>query len=55
MSRRSDMPNVIERVDIVADYEVMSGDPCIEGTRIAAQTIAINLKTGHEFERILEV
>jgi len=48
------VPNVIARVKIVADAEVMSGDPCIEGTRIAAETIVMNLKAGHSFERILD-
>ena len=47
------MPSVMERVKIVADDEVMSGDPCIEGTRIAAETIVMNLKAGHSFGRIL--
>jgi uncharacterized protein (DUF433 family) len=48
------MPVVIERVKVVSDENVMSGDPCIEGTRIPAETIIINLKAGHPIESILE-
>lgn len=42
----------MHRVEVVADPNVMSGDPCIEGTRIPAETIILNLKSGHPIERI---
>jgi uncharacterized protein (DUF433 family) len=48
------MPNVLERVKIVSDDDVMSGDLCIEGTRIPVETIIMNLKAGHSFERIID-
>ncbi len=48
------MPHVMERVKVVSDAEVLRGDPCIEGMRIPAETIILNLKAGHSFERILE-
>jgi uncharacterized protein (DUF433 family) len=31
------MVNVLDRVKVVSDEEVMSGDPCIEGTRIPVE------------------
>jgi uncharacterized protein (DUF433 family) len=48
------MVNVLDRVKVVSDEEVMSGDPCIEGTRIPVETILLNLKAGHSLKRIFE-
>lgn len=41
-----------ERVEITTDEDVMSGDPCVAGTRICVETIIVNLKAGHTFEDI---
>jgi len=48
------MDHVIERLKVVSEDDVMSGDPCIEGTRIPAEKIILNLKAGHSLERILD-
>jgi uncharacterized protein (DUF433 family) len=48
------MVNVLDRVKVVSDEEVMSGDPCIEGTRIPVETILLNLRAGHSLDRIFE-
>ena len=48
------MPIVTERVKVISDPEIMSGDPCVEGTRIPAEKIILNLKAGHSLERILD-
>ncbi|MGU3559783.1 DUF433 domain-containing protein [Methylobacterium radiotolerans] len=42
-----------ERVEIVSDENIMSGDPCVAGTRIPAETIVANLKAGHPIDEIL--
>jgi uncharacterized protein (DUF433 family) len=46
------MDHVVEHVKVVSDDEIMSGDPCIQGTRIPAETVILNLKAGHSLERI---
>ena len=46
------MGHVVDRVNVVVDPEVMSGDPCIEGTRIPVETVVLNLKAGHPVESI---
>jgi len=48
------MVNGLDRVNVVSDEEVMSGDPCIAGTRIPVETVVLNLRAGHSFERIFE-
>jgi len=48
------MSPILERVKVVSAANVMSGDPCIEGARIPAETIIINLRAGHPLESILE-
>jgi len=48
------MPIVTERVKVISDPEIMSGDPCVEGTRIPAESIILNLKAGYPLERILK-
>ena len=48
------MDRVLERVKIVSDPDVMGGEPCIQGTRIPAEKIIINLKAGFSVEEILE-
>jgi uncharacterized protein (DUF433 family) len=45
---------VLDRVKVVSDEEVMSGDPCIEGTRIPVETVLLNLRAGHSLDRIFE-
>ncbi len=40
------------RVEVVIDPYVMSGDPCISGTRILGETIVANLKAGYPIDRI---
>ena len=42
----------MSRVAVVSDPEVMSGDPCISGTRILAETIVSNLRAGYPIDRI---
>lgn len=42
------------RVEITTDENVMSGDPCVSGTRIPVETVIANLKAGHTLEKILE-
>ncbi len=42
------------RVEVVVHPEVMSGDPCIFGTRVAAETIIINLRAGYSIDSIYE-
>jgi len=44
----------MSRVEIVSDPNVMSGDPCIWGTRIPAETVIVNLRAGHTLEAILD-
>jgi uncharacterized protein (DUF433 family) len=44
----------MNRVEIVSDPDVMSGDPCIEGTRIPVETIIINLRHGYPIDRIFD-
>ena len=44
----------MSRVEVVSNPNVMSGDPCIQGTRIPAETVIINLRAGHSLERILD-
>lgn len=39
-------------VKVVCDPEVMSGDPCIEGTRVLAETVVINVRAGYSPEQI---
>jgi uncharacterized protein (DUF433 family) len=46
------MVDVIDRVRIVVDGEVMGGEPCVEGTRIPVETIIVNLRAGHSLSRI---
>lgn len=46
------MERVLERVEVVRDPDVMSGDPCIAGTRIPVETVILNLKAGHSLDRI---
>lgn len=41
-----------ERVEIVADEDVMSGDSCVAGTRIPVETVIVNLKAGHTIDEI---
>ena len=48
------MPIVTERVKVISDPEIMSGDPCVEGTLIPAESIILNLKAGYPLERILK-
>ena len=48
------MVNVLDRVKVVLDEEVMSGDPCIEGTRIPVETVLLNLRAGHALDRIFD-
>jgi uncharacterized protein (DUF433 family) len=48
------MVNVLDRVKVVSDEEVMSGEPCIEGTRIPVETVLLNLRAGHSLDRIFE-
>jgi uncharacterized protein (DUF433 family) len=43
----------VKRVQIETDPDVMSGSPCIEGTRVLAESIIINLRAGNTVERIL--
>jgi uncharacterized protein (DUF433 family) len=43
----------MKRVEVVSDPEVMSGVPCIQGTRIAVETVILNLQSGYPPERIL--
>ncbi len=40
------MDHVIEGLRNVSEDDVMSGSPCIEGTRIPAEKIILNLKAG---------
>jgi uncharacterized protein (DUF433 family) len=42
----------MSRVEVVVDPEIMSGDPCISGTRILAETIVANLRAGYPIDRI---
>ena len=42
----------MSRVEVISDPEVMSGGPCISGTRILAETIVANLPAGYPIERI---
>ncbi len=42
-----------KRIEITMDEDVMSGDPCVAGTRICVETIIANLQAGHTFDRIL--
>ena len=42
----------MNQVQIVVDPDVMSGSPCIEGTRILAETIIVNLRAGKTVDRI---
>jgi uncharacterized protein (DUF433 family) len=44
----------MSRVEVVADPEVMSGDPCISGTRVLAETIVVNLRAGYPIDRIFQ-
>nr|WP_294553260.1 DUF433 domain-containing protein [uncultured Rhodopila sp.] len=44
----------MSRVEVVLDPEVMSGDPCIAGTRIPAETIIANLRAGYPIDRIFK-
>nr|WP_294552942.1 DUF433 domain-containing protein [uncultured Rhodopila sp.] len=44
----------MSRVEVVADPEVMTGDPCIFGTRILAETIVANLRAGYPIDRIFQ-
>jgi uncharacterized protein (DUF433 family) len=37
----------MSRVEVVLDPEVMSGDPCISGTRVPAGTIVSNPRAGY--------
>lgn len=46
------MNQVRERIKIVSADDVMGGDPCVEGTRLPAETIILNLKAGHPLETI---
>jgi uncharacterized protein (DUF433 family) len=46
------MTTLTDLVRVVMDKDVMSGDPCIEGTRITAETIVLNLRAGHSLDRI---
>ena len=39
---------------IVIDPEVMSGDPCLEGTRIPVETILLNLAAGVTEEELMK-
>ena len=48
------MSVVIDRVRVISENGVMSGEPCIEGTRIPAETIVLNLQSGHSLTRIYE-
>ncbi len=45
---------IMARVEVVVHPEVMSGDPCIFGTRVAAETIIINLRAGYSIDSIYE-
>lgn len=51
---RLNMSSTVKRVRVVSDPEIMSGDPCIEGTRIPVESIIANLKAGYPLTRILE-
>lgn len=42
------------RIEVVIDQDVMSGDPCIEGTRIPAETVIANLRRGIPVARIFD-
>ncbi|MGU3658501.1 DUF433 domain-containing protein [Methylobacterium fujisawaense] len=42
-----------ERVEIVSDENVMSGDPCAAGTRIPPDTIVADLRAGPPIDEIL--
>jgi uncharacterized protein (DUF433 family) len=42
------------RIEVVSEPGVMSGDPCISGTRILAETIVANLRAGHPIDRIFD-
>jgi uncharacterized protein (DUF433 family) len=44
----------MSRVEVVADPDVMSGDPCIAGTRVLAETIVVNLRAGYPIDRIFQ-
>ena len=44
----------MKRVEVVVDPEVMSGVPCIQGTRIPAETVIVNLQAGYLIDRIFE-
>nr|WP_294503288.1 DUF433 domain-containing protein [uncultured Rhodopila sp.] len=44
----------MSRVEVVADPEVMSGDPCIAGTRVLAETIVVNLRAGYPIDSIFQ-
>jgi uncharacterized protein (DUF433 family) len=44
----------MSRVEVVADPEVMSGDPCIAGTRVLAETIVVNLRAGYPIDHIFQ-
>ena len=40
------------QVQVVVDQQVMSGEPCFEGTRIPVETVVLNLRAGHSAETI---
>lgn len=40
---------------IVIDPQIMSGKPCIRGTRVTVGTIVGMLAAGHDVERVLEI
>src|ERR1700736_3309311 len=54
LSSRRMVMVVLDRVKVVSDEEVMSGDPCIEGTRIPVETVLLNLRAGHSLDRIFQ-
>jgi uncharacterized protein (DUF433 family) len=43
----------VEPVEVVVDHEVMSGDPCIAGTRVTVESILVNLEAGYSAAMIL--
>lgn len=39
-------------VRVVSDPDIMSGEPCIEGTRVPVESVILKLKAGHPLERL---